>query len=97
MGRPGPSFPSLTPSTPPPRWPVLLPEPGLGEQTPNLPNLSDVIISPPTWAPGLPPALPVLSFRPLASSQHPSVLSPPGPAQPEVALRPLPAEFPDPQ
>lgn len=88
-----PASPPPTPAPPPPAPPAGPPRCGSPgwEQTPNLPNLSDVIVSPPTWAPGLlPPALPVLSFRPLGflAAPHLPALSLQGPAQPEVALSP---------
>ncbi|ELK02756.1 hypothetical protein PAL_GLEAN10005362 [Pteropus alecto] len=55
------------------------------EETPNLPNLSDVTVSPPTWAPGPAPALPVLRFRLSLQRGHlpePSAPGPAGPARP---------------
>lgn len=53
---------------------VLSPPSLLTCETPNLPNLSDVTVSPPTWAPGPAPALPVLRFRlaPHSSATCPS-------------------------
>lgn len=77
-GRTGPGSQPHTQPSPalrrPCRWPVLSPPSLLTCETPNLPNLSDVTVSPPTWAPGPAPALPVLRFRlaPHSSATCPS-------------------------